>query len=184
MLVRDRNGPVVVVQHVRRPGALALPSVLGLLVALAVSLVAALPAAADDLGSPGDPFGGQSVPPGPVYVITPGGPTTGLPPTSDPDDVEEQIEQDIAKSSTASPGATPSATGTTSPGATPGAPGPTTSAGPDGSSGAQTSRSAAARTSADEDGPGSLVLAIAVLLVLVLAGGAARWVQLRRKPQP
>src|SRR5690606_31645394 len=66
---------------------------------------------------PGDPFGGRTPPPGPIYVITPGAENTGgLPPTADPEDVEEQIERDRA---TSAPGATP--TPAPSPGASPSA---------------------------------------------------------------
>lgn len=84
------------------------------------ALLASAPAAtADDVitpgpsSQPGDPFGGQTVPPGPVIVVTPGSPGSELPAPSDPEDVQEQIDKDReANGGTATPGApvTPGAT--------------------------------------------------------------------------
>lgn len=101
----------------RRTVILVLAFALGILVASAV------PATADDVitpgptSQPGDPFGGQTVPPGPVYIITPGVGASTLPPSSDPKDVQEQIEKDRQQAS-GTPGvptATPTAASTGDP---------------------------------------------------------------------
>lgn len=172
--MRDEEGTVLVGPAVRRTGACVL-----LALTFALCGLSALPAYADDdpsgYGSPGDPFGGQTIPPGPVYVLTPGAsPGTGLPASSDPDDVEKQIQEDIAKNTTATdvPSGTPTSTATPVAGSTDDA---------DGSSDA-TDTSAVAATKADEDsGSRTWVIVVAVLLALVVAGGVARVLQLRRR---
>lgn len=71
--------------------------------------------------SPGDPFGGRTLTPGPIYVITPdaGGtsssPDTELPPTSSTEEAEALVEDDAAANPSAAPGSSIS----------PGGPGPT-----------------------------------------------------------
>lgn len=98
--------------------------VLGCALALCFLGASALPAYAEETpppvrSSPGDPFGGQSIPPGPVFVITPGSPGSTLGPSADPEDVKAQIERDKQQQSTAGPSGTP--TSSVSPSATPGA---------------------------------------------------------------
>ena len=136
----------------------------------------ALPAYAEETppaagSSPGDPFGGQTLEPGPVFLITPGGPTsTGLPAPADPEDVEEAIREDAEKNGT--PGVTPSALpsaagGTPTDGATPGATA-TDAAGTPGSAATE------GRSTTDSSSPalwwilGAAVLLAALAAVVVL----------------
>jgi cobalamin biosynthesis Mg chelatase CobN len=96
-----------------------------LIAALAIAVLGAgvFPAYADGptatptpSSRPGDPFGGQTLPPGPVYVITPGSTATTLPPTSDPSTVQEQIKKDIKKARTEKPSVIPTGTASATPG--------------------------------------------------------------------
>ncbi|WP_209721959.1 hypothetical protein [Marmoricola sp. OAE513] len=154
---------------------------LGLALCLVLGGLGLTAAYADDgpsgHGSPGDPFGGQSIPPGPVYILTPGAsPGTGLPATSDPDDVEKQIQEDIEKNRTASvtPGA-PSGTPTSS-----GTPVTGSEEDVDGSPGTAGAADAVAEKT-DADGSRTWVIVVGALLAIVVAGGAARVVQVRRR---
>lgn len=73
----------------------------------------AMPATADEANppgstsQPGDPFGGQTVPPGPVFIITPGTGATELPAPADPEDVQAQIDKDRESPQGESPDSTP-----------------------------------------------------------------------------
>lgn len=138
----------------------------------------ALPAYAEETppaagSSPGDPFGGQTLEPGPVFLITPGGPTsTGLPAPADPEDVEEAIREDAEKNGT--PGVTPSALpssavgGTPTDGATPGATA-TDAAGTPGSAATE------GRSTADSSSPALWwILGAAVLLAALAAAVVLR----------
>lgn len=136
----------------------------------------ALPAYADT-PKPGDPFGGETVPPGPVIIITPGNPGDGeLPPPSDPDEVEEQIKADQEKA-TATPSATPGST----PG--PGAPGATDGPGDGASpSDAEEPASGSDGATAQEDESGSVWMVVGGF-VLVGLGVASFWYLQRRRKQ-
>ncbi|MCX6396405.1 MAG: hypothetical protein NTV23_07970 [Propionibacteriales bacterium] len=100
--------------------------ILLLLAVVALTLGTSAVASADDsftpgpTAQPGDPFGGQTLPPGPVFVVTPSSSGSTLPQPSTPDEVQEQIERDRAQNSTATPtvttAPTPAASGSASDG--------------------------------------------------------------------
>lgn len=92
---------------------------LGCVLALCFLGASALPAYAEETpppvrSSPGDPFGGETIPPGPVFVITPGSPGSTLGESADPEDVQELIEKDRQQDA-ADPTGTPTASDPSSP---------------------------------------------------------------------
>ena len=119
---------------------------------------------------PGDPFGGQTPPPGPIFVITPSDGSSTLPSTSRPEDLASHLNHDRGTSSP-TPGVPSSSASASVPTAS--------SSATDAGAGPQTGAAASARTdSVTGQAWAWWVAGVAALLVLV---GAVVYVRRRNK---
>lgn len=146
----------------------------GIVSAVVLMMVGATvpPASAEDAAQPertsqpGDPFGGQTLPPGPIFIITPGSGATALPPTADPEDVQAQIEKDREAAEAGTAGPTPGVAGSGGPST-----GPTQTVGPDGVQGPGESPAVSPASSAeDQTGSSAAVWWASGVVGVVLAG--------------